>query len=144
MGLTWSQSLCDTILDKSFLWKKSFIDFSQLKPARNLTWLSLLLQTTLKVSLETVLPKHIKIYLMRQKSSRLEHVTGNPCLLPKFKNIFHSCPLICLDISINGKYLKNTWDGLNHIRTMFTYPLKTPENLWFSGCTKWEHWPEIG
>ena len=27
------------------------------------------------------------------------------------------------------------------------YPLKTPENLWFScvfGVIKWEHWPEVG
>ena len=24
------------------------------------------------------------------------------------------------------------------------YPLKTPENLWFSGGIKWEHWPETG
>ena len=24
------------------------------------------------------------------------------------------------------------------------YPLKTPENLWFSGGIKCEHWPEMG
>ena len=27
------------------------------------------------------------------------------------------------------------------------YPLKTPENLWFSGLfggIKWKHWPEMG